>query len=121
MTRAYDRLTRQLVAALESRLKRQRAAPVPEAGRLLWTAFHELSRGRSWHQLGPCPIATVEIQAWSELARLPLQLRHVRVILALDEAFLDHAHAAAPPKGVKLAPQISSHGITAALFDLAVD
>lgn len=120
MMRAYDRLARQLVAALETRLKRQRAAPVPEAGRLLWTAFHELSRARSWHAAGPNPIAMAEIEAWSRLVRLPLQRRHIGVILALDEAFLDHPHGAKMPDGVKAAPPVSSHGITAALFDVTM-
>lgn len=120
MTRAYDRLTRQLVTALETRLKRQPAARVPEAGRLLWSAFNELSRARSWNQFGPNPIAMTEIEAWARMAGLPLQRRHISVIVALDEAYLDHVHSAKPPEGVKLAPQVSQHGITAALFDLAV-
>lgn len=120
MIRAFDRLTRQLVAALESRLKRQTAAPVPESGRLLWSAFNELSRARTWHVAGPNPIALSEIEAWARMANLPLQRRHVGVILALDEAFLDHAHSAKPPEGVKRAPPVSQHGITAALFDLTV-
>lgn len=120
MSRAFDRLTRQMVKALETRLKRQTAAPVPEAGRLLWSAFHELSRARTWHMSGPNPIALSEIEAWARLTHLPLHRRHVAIILALDEAYLDHAHTAKTPDGVKAAPPVSQHGITAALFDLAV-
>jgi hypothetical protein len=120
--RAYDRLTRQLIEALDARLRRRGRPPVPEAGRLLWNAFHELSRGRTWNQVGPNPVAMTEIEAWSRMARLPLKRRHVAVILALDEAFLAHAMtASAPvPEGTKAAPVVSPHGITAALFDLTM-
>ena len=120
MTRAYERLTRQLVAAFTARVKHKGKPRVPEAGRLLWNAFHEMSRARTWHQVGPNPIALSEIEAWSRLANIPLARRHVAVILALDEAFLDHAHSAKLPDGATASRQVSTQGLTARLFDLKV-
>ena len=121
MTSAYSRLTRQLTDVLTAHLKKKRR-PVPEAGRLLWGAFHELSRARSWNAIGPNPITMGEIEAWARLARLRLQRQHVSVILALDEAFLKHAFEVKNqiPTGMKVSPVVSKHDITAALFDLSV-
>lgn len=120
MSRAFDRLTRQMVAALTARLKHHGKPVIPEAGRLLWNAFHEMSRARTWHHVGPNPIALTEVEAWARLAHLPLARRHIAVILALDEAFLDHAHTAKPPEGVKTSHHVSTHGINAQLFDMVV-
>lgn len=121
------RLTRQLAAALERSLAG--GAPViPEAGRLLWSMFAELSAARGHHLAGPNAISHADIAAWATLNRWPLAPHHVAVIRALDAAWMRRVHAQ-PQNGAGRggdggkAPAIfeprwrSSQPVTAAIFD----
>jgi hypothetical protein len=85
---AFDRLRRQLVEALEAQL-RGRRAEIPEAGRLLWSAFVELDGTRAETN----PIAFAEIEAWARLKRLPLAPHHVDILRAMDAVLLAHVMA----------------------------
>lgn len=111
-------LERQLCAAVRASLEGAEGARPPEAGTLLWNAFQRLSARRSYHMAGPNPISFSEVEAYCRLMRLPLEPRHVSVIMAMDQAWLDHAHSRAkPPEGLKASPHISQRQISAALFD----
>ena len=106
-----DRLQEQLVAVLEDRMAGGRAQ-VPEAGLPLWNAFTELAAARTYGFSGPNPIAWAEIEAWARLMRWPLEPRHVRVIRALDQAWMAH--------GGKGAPTRPTRPLTPEAFDAAV-
>lgn len=112
------RLERHLVAALKAHLA---GGPplVPEAGRLAWGWFLELSATRSWHASGPNPISFAEIDAWARLMRWPVEPRHVSLLRALDEAWLAHFYSKRekPPADVKVLPTRSEHAITPGLLD----
>ncbi|MDS9467950.1 hypothetical protein RGQ15_10270 [Paracoccus sp. MBLB3053] len=112
-----DRLKKQLCAAVKASLTGKKAYP-PEAGRDLWNAFQGLSGTRTYNPAGPNPIQPSEIAAWCQLMRLPLEPRHVEILIAMDAAWLDHAYARTKaPDGVKVLPQISQMPITTALLD----
>jgi len=85
-----ERLRRQLVEALEAHLRTSRPVAVPEAGRLLWRAFHELDATRGYGQSGPQPITSAEIEAWCRLTRTPLEPHHVGILRAMDAALVKH-------------------------------
>lgn len=93
---AHDRLKRQLVAALKAHLTSSWPARLPEAGRLAWQWFAELSASRSYGMAGPDPLSFAEIEAWARLKRWPLEERHVDLIWALDRTWIDHAYARQP-------------------------
>lgn len=90
-----DRLREQLVTALQESLRRKRAVALPEAGRLLWAAFHELDATRSFGESGLQPITFAEIDAWCRLTRTPLEPHHVAIIRAMDVALVGHVVAEA--------------------------
>lgn len=111
------RLSRHLCAAVTASLRGDTSRP-PEAGLPLWNAFQGLSATRTYHAAGPNPIQPSEIAAWCLLHRLPLAPHHVEILLAMDQAWLDHAYAAAKaPQGVKVLAPISKTPITAGLMD----
>lgn len=72
---------------------------VPEAGVLLWNLFMEIGAGRTYHAAGPNPISHAEIEAHARLNRWPLQPRHIAIIRALDEAWLEYAYRQKLPVG----------------------
>lgn len=112
-----DRLTNHLCAAVRASLRNEKRR-LPEAGLLLWNAFQGLSATRTYHAAGPNPIQPSEIAAWCQLHRLPLAPRHVDILLAMYQAWLDHAYAAARrPEGVKALPPVSKTPLTAGLLD----
>lgn len=119
MGNAHDRLETQLVAALRQNLATRKPVPLPEAGRLLWRIFGEISATRTYNQAGPNPISHQEIAAYARLARWPLQPHHVAVLRAMDEAYLEHAYSkqANAPDGVKTLPPSSGQAVNAAVFD----
>lgn len=111
------RLKQQLCAAVRESLAGRRGRP-PEAGRDLWDAFQGLSATRTYHPAGPNPIQPSEIAAWCRLMRLPLAPHHVDILLAMDQALLDHTYAAArAPEGVRTLPPVSEHPLTLGAFD----
>ncbi|MDQ7775532.1 MAG: hypothetical protein Q4615_06285 [Paracoccus aminovorans] len=113
-------LSRHLCAAVTSTLRGEKIRP-PEAGLLLWNAFQGLSATRTYHPAGPNPIQPSEIAAWCRLHRLPLAPHHVDILLAMDQAWLDHAYAAAKtPPGVKVMAPVSATPLTAALLDVVL-
>lgn len=112
-----DRLKKHLCAAVTAALRGEKGSP-PEAGLLLWNAFQGLTATRTYHPAGPNPIQPSEIAAWCHLHRLPLAPRHVEILLAMDQAWLDHAYAAVKrPEGVKALPPVSKTPLTAGLLD----
>ncbi|MBB1498459.1 hypothetical protein [Paracoccus sp. MC1862] len=112
-----DRLQNQLCAAVKAALAGGKVRP-PEAGIELWKAFQRLSATRTYHPAGPNPIQPSEIAAWCQLMRMPLEPRHVEIILAMDGAWLDQAYARdRTPDGVKTLPPISQQPLTVALLD----
>lgn len=112
-----ERLKAQLCAAVERALKGQTTRP-PEAGRLLWKAFLELSGTRTYSMAGPNPIQPSEVLAWCRLKAIPLEPRHVEIIFAMDRVWLDRGTAkASSPSDVPILPPISQQPLTAALLD----
>lgn len=87
-----ERITRLLVAALVAQLDGRKIAP-PEAGLIIWRAFLDLTRTRTWQQHGPCPIAYHEIEAWCRANRTPLSGRHIAAIREMDDAYISDAQA----------------------------
>lgn len=111
-----DRLQRLLLAALRSQLDDGKARP-PEGGIVLWNAFSALSRQRTWHGHGPNPIPVSEVEAFCRLMRLPLEPKHVGIILAMDRAWLDHVMASMKTSTDKPGRHVSKQGLTPALMD----
>lgn len=115
-----SRLERRLVACLKDMLAGD-SYRVPEGATILWTGFAALSRARTCGPAGPNPIAFSEISAWMYLMSVPLEASHVRILTALDRAWMDVMYERRNiPEGAKALPQRSKHGITADLFDIAV-
>lgn len=116
-----NRLERQLCAAVRASLAGEKARP-PEAGLTLWNAFQQISATRTYHAAGPNPIQPSEIEAFCRMMRLPFEPRHLRIIMAMDQAWLDRAYAVtkAPVAGVKILPPVSKQPLNAALADLVL-
>lgn len=111
------RLKSQLCTAVAAALRGEKGG-LPEAGLPLWNAFQGLTATRTYHAAGPNPIQPSEILAWCQLHRLPLGPQHVEILLAMDQAWLDHAYAAAKaPQGVQVLPPLSKTPLTAGLLD----
>jgi hypothetical protein len=90
---------------------------VPEAGRIFWRFFVELSATRTHHMGGPNPISHAEIDAWARLHRWPLTASHVGIIRALDDAWLAHAYAAAEKRDAPKPPPGKVQKMNPAAFD----
>jgi len=109
-----ERLQEQLVAVLKARLTGGDAA-LPEAGAVFWKIFADLSATRTYHAAGANPISHAEIEAYARLHRWPLEPRHVAIIRALDDAWLDYARQSI---GGQQQPRRSSgQAINPAAFD----
>lgn len=95
-----ERLQKQLCAAMKEHLVSGARPFIPEAGRLFWGLFVALSRCRTYHASGPNPISHVEIEAFCQLHRWPLEPRHIDIITALDATWMEHAlpREGAPPR-----------------------
>ena len=87
---AKDRLQRQLCGAIRSEMSGG-TPDVPEAGRLIWGMFIDLSTARTWSAAGPNPIQWSEIDAWARLRRWPVRNRHINVLRAMDRTWLECA------------------------------
>ncbi|WP_112313265.1 phage tail assembly chaperone [Pseudogemmobacter bohemicus] len=113
------RLSRQICEAVTSALKGEKVVP-PEAGRILWNTFQRLSLTRTYHPAGPNALQPSEVEAWCRMMRLPLEPRHISIIMDMDRAWLDAVYAKTrrAQDGVKSLPQRSSQPLTAALTDL---
>lgn len=109
-------LQRQLITALRKALAGGKPV-VPEAGRLLWSFFVELSATRSYSMTGPNPISYAEIEAWARLHRWPLEPSHIGSLRAMDDAWLEHAQSRAGKGGKTPFPRSSGQAISPAAFD----
>lgn len=113
-----DRLRKHLTRALEAHLAGE-PLRLPEGGAVLWNAFTSLSRARSLGPVGPNPIAPSEIESWMRLMRMPLEPRHVAIIMEMDRIWMQNAYSKnKAPEGVETVPQRSEHALTPKLFDL---
>jgi hypothetical protein len=110
------RLQDQLVTCLKRSLAGGRPV-IPEAGRLLWGLFVELSAGRSGNGFGPNPLSWAEIEAWVRFNRWPLQRHHVVILRAMDAAWLDYARRNAKQGGKGDQPTRVRAEMTPAAFD----
>lgn len=111
-----SRLQRQIIAALRSQLAGEASRP-PEAGVILWNVFGQLSGQRTWHAHGPNPISFADLEAYCRLMRLPLEPKHVGIILAMDRAWLDHVMASMKTSADRPRRHVSKQGLTPALMD----
>lgn len=102
----FQRLERQLCAAVRDGLAGGKAQP-PLGGLLLWNAFQRLSGARTYHAVGPNPIAMGEIEVFCRLIRLPLEPRHVAILLAMDREWLQAVIERRPEPRVKTVPRVS--------------
>jgi len=103
-------LSRLMCASLSDHLKEGGRPVVPAGGDLLWKWFLDLSATRTWGRGRPDPICLGEIDAYRRLTSWPISERHVRVLLAMDDAFLRHFLPATGPGAI-------SRPLTASLFD----
>ncbi|MBP1856864.1 phage tail assembly chaperone [Rhizobium herbae] len=90
------RIQRHLVEALRANLRAGGVPRLPAGGDLCWKWFIDLNRTRTWHAAGPNAISYCEIEAYCRVRRWPLEQRHIEVLTAMDEAYLEHfrqAHA----------------------------
>lgn len=112
----YDRLRTQLVAAVTASKPR-----IPEAGRLVFRWYLDLSLARSYGPHGPNPISYAEIDAWQRCSRMPVQPHHMDLLRAMDAAWMERARAevrrAAGGDRPDVLPAVSKEPISPALFD----
>lgn len=92
---------------------------IPAGGELLWRWFMDLARSRSWHMSGPNPISHGEILSYGQVMGWPIEPRHVAILRAMDEVWLNHVQkrAKALPEGVKASPPVSSTPLTVGVLD----
>jgi len=109
-------LEKLLVAALRRHLAGGKPV-VPEAGVVLWNLFHEIGASRTYHAAGPHPISFAEIEAYARLHHWPLQPRHVAIIRALDDAWLEQAYAAMGAPNAGTPRRFPDQAINPAAFD----
>lgn len=115
------RLQYLLCAELRRQLeaKAQVAPCVPAGGALLWRWFIDLHKARTLHAAGANPISYAEIQAYAVLMRWPIEPRHVLILRAMDQTYLEAIMKSETPapEGVKTLPPVSSAPVTAGLID----
>lgn len=120
MDRRIAVFSRQLTEIMAAHLKNPSLPVVlPEAGKMIWTWFNDLSQARSWHANGPNPIAYVDIAAYAALMRWPLRPYEITIIRALDLTYTNawYASRATHQEGVKKLPIRSDAAVTPELFD----
>lgn len=115
-----QRLQKRLCATLSAVLTGSRPS-IPEVARPLLAMFFQLSEARSWHGNGPNPLSFSEIEAWMRLTGTPLRRHHVETIRALDATWMQsfYRRTGKAQEGTKTLPPMSTHPLTAALFDVA--
>ncbi|KGE79601.1 hypothetical protein LW14_28360, partial [Rhizobium sp. H41] len=62
---------------------------VPAGGEMLWKWFMALHKTRQAGMAGPQAITYAEIMAYSHINRLPIEPRHVAILIAMDQAYLE--------------------------------
>lgn len=81
------RLERLMCEAMRAHMETGKRPIVPLAGVQLWQVFAAISPWRVWGRLGPQPLTAREILEQGQLMGLPLELRHVDLIRALDRTW----------------------------------
>lgn len=77
--------------------KRPRDLDGPECpawGEHVWTWWCDLHAGRRAGAMGPAPLSYADIAAWAGLTHTQPRSVEVRLIMAIDAAWLEHATAA---------------------------
>lgn len=117
MSRLQDLLCAELRRQLEA--KGPLAPRIPDGGALLWRWFLDLHKSRTLHSAGPNPIGYTEIVSYAAIMRWPIEPRHVMILRAMDQTYLEASLKAetSAPEGVKTLPPISSAPVTAGLVD----
>lgn len=114
-------LDKLLCAELKRQLEGKGVAMVaiPAGGELLWKWFMALHKTRQAGMNGPQPITYAEIAAYSRIYSLPIEPRHVAILIAMDQAYLETVYKKQPqaPEGIKVLPPVSSAAISAGSFD----
>jgi hypothetical protein len=92
---------------------------IPSGGELLWKWFMAIHKTRQGGMAGPQPITYAEIAGYAAIARQAIEPRHVAILIAMDQTYLDcvYTKQAPLPDGVKALPPISKVPITAGLLD----
>ncbi|WP_312622519.1 phage tail assembly chaperone [Agrobacterium pusense] len=110
-----------LCAELRRQLEAKGVAMVaiPAGGELLWKWFMALHKTRQAGMAGPQAVTYAEIMAYSQINRLPIEPRHVAILIAMDQAYLETVYKKQPqaPEGVKVLPPVSKAPLTAGLID----
>ncbi|MCJ8053897.1 hypothetical protein GB928_018735 [Shinella curvata] len=115
-------LEKLLCAELKRQLEAKGACvmQVPAGGELLWRWFLDLSRTRRAGLAGPEPISYGEIEAYARSTCWPVEPRHIAVLRAMDEVWMEYARekTTPAPEGVKTLPPISTTPLTAGMLDV---
>ncbi|WP_275788561.1 phage tail assembly chaperone [Pararhizobium gei] len=112
-------LSDRLCQTLRKRLESGGKPRLPAGGQMLWAWFCDLSRSRSYHAAGPNPISFVEIAAYRDLHRIPMDVRHVEILRAMDEVYLESTMKRTAPAedGTKRMPKPLDQPMWSGLFD----
>ncbi|MDO8983793.1 hypothetical protein [Cypionkella sp.] len=81
------RLERMMCEVMRCHMETGARPVVPLAGVALWQIFAAISPGRFWGEAGPQPLTVPEIREQGAMMGLPLELRHVDLIRALDRTW----------------------------------
>ena len=92
---------------------------IPFGGELLWKWFMALHKTRQSGMTGPQPIQYREIEAYSRLMGEGIEPRHLKILIAMDQTYLDcvYSQQASLPDGVKALPPVSAANINPGAFD----
>lgn len=114
-------LEKLLCAELRRQLEAKgvRDTRIPSGGELLWKWFMALHKTRQAGMAGPQPITYAEIVGYFHLMRQAIEPRHVAILIAMDQAYLETVYKKQPktPEGVKVLPPVSKAPLTAGLID----
>jgi hypothetical protein len=69
---------------------------IPAGGELLWKWFMALHKTRQGGMNGPQPITYAEITAYSRIYSLPIEPRHVAILIAMDQEYLETVYKKQP-------------------------
>lgn len=90
---------------------------LPAGGHLYFNWFSDLCRSRSAGFSGADPITYSEIDAYARRNRIPLEDRHVDVLMAMDGAWRKHCAELSGRDQEKFAPRNNGHTLQPAAFD----
>lgn len=113
---AMTRLEGQLAEAMRRALAGGKPV-VPEAGAMIWNLFMEISGSRTYNVAGPNPISYSEIVLFGSINRFPLKARHVALIRALDDAWLEHAYRRKEGEKTRAVHRSHAQPLNAGAFD----